>query len=465
MVFSGIVFLGLFLPAVLILYFAAPQRKWRNYVLLVSSLLFYAWGEPLWVLAMIFTSAVDYFNGKWIGKLENSKYRSLPLLLSLVLDLGILMIFKYSGFFAEEIFKWTGILLPAWNRPMPIGISFYTFQSLSYTLDVYRRQTKVQKSFAYYLMYVSMFPQLVAGPIVRYADIAAQIEERRETWDGFHQGALRFCIGLGKKVILANNAGKAAAALLTPALVSGGELPLFNAWLGAIFYTFQIYYDFAGYSDMAIGLGKMFGFEYKENFNYPYIARSITDFWRRWHISLSSFFRDYVYIPLGGNRRQLYRNILIVWALTGLWHGASWNFILWGLYYGVLLSLEKMFFGKYLEKNKFIAHLLTILLFVYGWVIFYCTDLDFLATVSRSLLGLGGGKLIDLSGTTWLLSNLWIFPVYLIGATPYPKKLAERVFSEEKADIAGAIFVLAVFTISVILLVGQTYNPFLYFRF
>ena len=465
MVFSGIVFLGLFLPIVLILYFGLPFRRWRNYVLLAASLLFYAWGEPLWVLAMIFTSAVDFLSGLWISRLEGSKYRRLPVILSIVLDLGILMIFKYSGFLAREIFNWTGVLLPAWNRPMPIGISFYTFQSLSYTLDVYRGQTKVQKNFFYYLMYVSMFPQLVAGPIVRYADIAAQIEDRQESGEGFSQGVQRFCVGLGKKVILANNAGKAAAALLTPAMISGTEIPTLNAWLGAIFYTFQIYYDFAGYSDMAIGLGKIFGFDYKENFRYPYIARSVTDFWRRWHISLSSFFRDYVYIPLGGNRRALYRNLFIVWMLTGLWHGASWNFILWGLYYGILLILEKKLWGKYLEKSKWLGHLLTILLFVYGWVIFYCTDLEFLLTVSRSLIGLGG-KWLDLTGKTWFLSNVWILPVYLIGATPYPKQLAERLFKTDRAkDLAGSVFVLVVFTVSVLLLIGQTYNPFLYFRF
>ncbi len=465
MVFSGILFLVLFLPSVLILYFGLPFRRWRNYVLLAASLLFYAWGEPLWVLAMIFTSAVDFLSGLWLSRLEGSKYRRLPVILSIVLDLGILMIFKYSGFLAREIFNWTGVLLPAWNRPMPIGISFYTFQSLSYTLDVYRGQTKVQKNFFYYLMYVSMFPQLVAGPIVRYADIAAQIEDRQESGEGFSQGVLRFCVGLGKKVILANNAGKAAAALLTPAMISGTEIPTLNAWLGAIFYTFQIYYDFAGYSDMAIGLGKIFGFDYKENFRYPYIARSVTDFWRRWHISLSSFFRDYVYIPLGGNRRALYRNLFIVWLLTGLWHGASWNFILWGLYYGILLILEKKLWGKYLEKSKWLGHLLTILLFVYGWVIFYCTDLEFLLTVSRSLIGLGG-KWLDLTGKTWFLSNVWILPVYLIGATPYPKQLAERLFKTDRAkDLAGSVFVLVVFTVSVLLLIGQTYNPFLYFRF
>lgn len=448
------------------LYFIVPFRKWRNYILLCASLVFYAWGEPLWVLAMIFTSAVDFLNGKWIGKLGDSKYRKVPLIVSLVLDLGILMIFKYSGFFAHEIFKWTGVMIPAWNRPMPIGISFYTFQSLSYTLDVYRGKTKIQNNFLYYLMYVSMFPQLVAGPIVRYADIAAQIEERKETREGFYHGVLRFTVGLGKKVILANNAGKAATALLGPAMLSGGSIPVANAWLGAIFYTFQIYFDFAGYSDMAIGLGKIFGFDYKENFNYPYIARSVTDFWRRWHISLSSFFRDYVYIPLGGNRQHLYRNIFVVWALTGLWHGASWNFILWGLYYGVLLILEKSFYGKYLERSKLLGHIVTIGLFVYGWVIFYCTDMSALIAVTRSLFGVNGNRLLDLSGRTWFLSNLWILPVYIIGSTPYPKKMAEKILkTEQLRDVAGSVFVLMVFVASLMLLVGQTYNPFLYFRF
>lgn len=464
MVFSGVIFLGLFFPTVLFFYFIFPHRTWRNYILLISSLVFYAWGEPLWVLAMIFTSLVDFLNSKWIGRLGSSKYRVLPLILSLVLDLGILMIFKYSGFISTEIYKLTGLSLPAWNSPMPIGISFYTFQSLSYTLDVYRSKTKVQNNFFYYIMYVSMFPQLVAGPIVRYADIAAQIEERKETLEGFNQGALRFTVGLGKKVILANNAGKIANTLLGAALTSP-SLPLANAWLGAIFYTFQIYFDFSGYSDIAIGLGKIFGFDYKENFNYPYIARSVTDFWRRWHISLSSFFRDYVYIPLGGNRRHLLLNIFIVWALTGLWHGASWNFIFWGLYYGVLLIIEKKFLGRFLEKSKLLSHIFTILIFIYGWVIFYSTDLVQLQTISKSMFSLNGG-LIDLSAKTLFMTNIWILPFYIIGSTPLPKLAAERLFKEGRArEYAASLFIALIYGISLTLLIGQTYNPFLYFRF
>lgn len=467
MVFSGIVFLGLFFPAILIMYFVFPSRKWRNYVLLVGSLIFYAWGEPLWVLAMVFTSAVDFCNGKWIEKLGDSKRRKLPLILSLVLDLGILIIFKYSGFFAGEIFKLTGISLPAWTSPMPIGISFYTFQSLSYTLDVYYGRTKVQKNFFYYLMYVSMFPQLVAGPIVRYADIASQIEKRTESRDGFRQGVLRFVVGLGKKVILANNAGKVAGALLNPEIVlGGGVLPTANVWIGAIFYTFQLYYDFSGYSDMAIGLGRIFGFDYKENFNYPYVARTITDFWRRWHISLSSFFRDYIYIPLGGNRHHMYRNIFVVWALTGLWHGANWNFVIWGLYYGLLLILEKKFFYKYWQKYTRLGRLVTVFVFIYGWVIFYATDLNFLWSVTQSMFGLNGSRWIDLNGKTWLLSNLWILPVYIIGSTSYPKLFSKVAIATNKnRDLADTIFVFVIFIISLILLVGETYNPFLYFRF
>lgn len=465
MVFSGIIFLGIFFPLVLILYFILPSRTWRNYVLLASSLVFYAWGEPLWVLAMIFTSLVDFLNSKWIGRLGSSKYRVLPLILSLILDLGILMIFKYSGFISSEIYKLTGYSLPAWNSPMPIGISFYTFQSLSYTLDVYRSKTKIQNNFLYYVMYVSMFPQLVAGPIVRYADIAAQIEERKETAEGFHQGILRFTAGLGKKVILANNAGKMANTLLGAAMTSP-SIPFANAWLGAIFYTFQIYFDFSGYSDMAIGLGKIFGFDYKENFNYPYIAKSVTDFWRRWHISLSSFFRDYVYIPLGGNRRHLLLNIFIVWALTGLWHGASWNFIFWGLYYGLLLIIEKKFLGKYLEKARPLAHLFTIIVFIYGWVIFYSTDTNQLISLTKSMLLMGEGSLIDLTGKTVFMTNLWILPLYLLGSTPYPKLLSEKILQERRTrELATCLYIISVYAVSLTLLIGQTYNPFLYFRF
>lgn len=464
MVFSGIIFLGLFLPIVLILYFALPHRKWRNYILLLASLFFYAWGEPLWVLAMVFTSFVDFMNGIWIGKLEHSRYKKFPLLLSIVLDLGILAIFKYSGFFATELFKLTGWQIPAWNQPMPIGISFYTFQSLSYTIDVYRGKTKIQKHFPYYLMYVSMFPQLVAGPIVRYADITLQIEERRESFEGFYHGVLRFTAGLGKKIILANNAGKMAGLLLSPALT--GEIPVINAWLGALFYTFQIYFDFSGYSDMAIGLGKIFGFDYKENFNYPYVSGSITEFWRRWHISLSSFFRDYVYIPLGGNKTHLYRNIFIVWALTGLWHGASWNFILWGLYYGILLVLEKKWLSKVWQKHRISGHIVTIIAFVYGWVIFYAVDFELLVSITKSLLGIGNPLIFDLQGKTVFLGNLWILPIYILACTPLPKRIAFSLFKGEKnRDIAGAVFVIVIFTISTVLLIGQSYNPFLYFRF
>ena len=337
----------LFLPICLLLYFILHGIKARNYLLLVMSLLFYAWGEPKWIILMIVTTLIDYGAGLLVDQYRGQKLAKWALAGSVVITLSFLAVFKYLGFFNQNLNQIFGAELPTQIFNLPIGISFYTFQAITYVVDVYRGKAQVQRSYANLLLYVALFPQLIAGPIVRYTDIAAQLENREMTLPGFSKGITRFVTGLGKKVLLANIAGQVATSLI------GGDLSkasVLGAWLGIFAYTFQIYFDFSGYSDMAIGLGHMFGFTYVENFNYPYISKSITEFWRRWHISLSTFFRDYVYIPLGGNRRHQLRNMFIVWALTGLWHGASWNFVLWGLYYFVFLAIEKLFLGKFLEK-------------------------------------------------------------------------------------------------------------------
>ena len=336
MVFSSLMFMCIFLPIVLIAYNLSKNLTYKNTVLIIASLFFYAWGEPIWVVLLIFSAFVDYINGRIIDKYYARAGATIALVSSLVINLGLLAMFKYSGFFIENIntFLHTSISNP--NFKLPIGISFYTFQTLSYTIDMYRGKTRVQKSFLGFLAYVSMFPQLVAGPIVRYSTVASELNSRRVTADDFAYGVKRFTAGMCKKVMLANSSGAVASMVL-----DSTRLTVASSWLGIIMYTFQIYFDFSGYSDMAIGLGRMLGFHFGENFEYPYISRSITEFWRRWHISLSTFFRDYVYIPLGGNRYHAIRNIFIVWLLTGLWHGASWNFIFWGLFYGVLLFIEK----------------------------------------------------------------------------------------------------------------------------
>ena len=364
----------LFLPICLLLYFILHGIKARNYLLLVMSLLFYAWGEPKWIILMIVTTLIDYGAGLLVDQYRGQKLAKWALAGSVVITLSFLAVFKYLGFFNQNLNQIFGAELPTQIFNLPIGISFYTFQAITYVVDVYRGKAQVQRSYANLLLYVALFPQLIAGPIVRYTDIAAQLENREMTLPGFSKGITRFVTGLGKKVLLANIAGQVATSLI------GGDLSkasVLGAWLGIFAYTFQIYFDFSGYSDMAIGLGHMFGFTYVENFNYPYISKSITEFWRRWHISLSTFFRDYVYIPLGGNRRHQLRNMFIVWALTGLWHGASWNFVLWGLYYFVFLAIEKLFLGKFLEKlPAVVGHAYALFIIVVGWVFFYFDDVS-----------------------------------------------------------------------------------------
>lgn len=462
MVFSSLIFLCAFLPLVLLFYHLSRNMTYKNIVLVVFSVIFYAWGEPVWVLALIFSALVDYCNGRAIGRFP--KHKRWFLLCSLVVNLGLLATFKYSGFIIHNINLALGIHIPFYGFSLPLGISFYTFQTMSYTIDVYRGEVKVQKSFIKFMTYVSMFPQLVAGPIVRYIDIENQIDDRRVTKEDFETGIIRFTVGLFKKVVLANSAGK-----LVNLLLGGGftDVSAATAWLGIIMYTFQIYFDFSGYSDMAIGMGRFFGFKFLENFNYPYISKNVTEFWRRWHMSLGSFFRDYVYIPLGGNRRHHIRNILVVWFLTGLWHGASWNFILWGLYYGVLLLIEKKLFrGALLRLPKAIGVLYSLVAVVLGWSLFYFTDLGQLGAFLKCAFG-GNGILVDYLAISTFSANIWLIVALFIASTPLVASCGRKIAAKLPAVATAAtpLLVAGVMFLCFSLLVGETYNPFLYFRF
>ncbi len=472
MVFSSLIFLYLFLPVCLILYFLARKMKVKNIILLVLSLLFYAWGEPVWVTLLIFSGFVDYFNGRIIEANRGTKYAKMALIASIVINLGLLGVFKYSAFFIQSINGLFSAHLPFAEFALPIGISFYTFQTLSYTIDVYRGNTKAQKKFSSFLLYVSLFPQLIAGPIVRYTDVAEQIDNRTTTLSGFKNGAIRFLTGLAKKVLIANYAGSVCQQLLSSNL---SELTTAGAWFGIFLFAIQIYFDFSGYSDMAIGLGKIFGFTYPENFNYPYICTSITDFWRRWHISLSSFFRDYVYIPLGGNRRHLVLNLLIVWSLTGLWHGASWNFVLWGLYYFVFLFFEKVILkGKMEQMPWYVKRPYSLLVVLIGWAFFYFTDLGQLGTFFQSFFFASPNGLIDTTSQTIIINNSLFAVIAVIACLPlskYVKKLVNYV-GQQKGNAGMAVqfslnfvYMAGVLFFCTASLVGQSYNPFLYFRF
>ena len=474
MVFSSLLFMFRFLPVVLVLYFAAP-RKVRNLILFVFSLFFYAWGEPRYVFLMLFSITMDYTMGRLIskfkeqGKLKKAKF---ALAFSVTVNLGILAFFKYADFIIGSINGGLGVSLPMPGVPLPIGISFFTFQTMSYTVDVYRGATKVQRNWINYGTYVSMFPQLIAGPIVQYKTIAEQMmQKNRESVDDFAYGVQRFMAGVGKKVLLANNIGVLCDTVMAMPMEN---VPVATAWLGAAAYTFQIYFDFSGYSDMAIGLGKMFGFHFLENFEHPYVAKSITEFWRRWHISLSSWFREYVYIPLGGNRRGMakqVRNIFVVWMLTGIWHGASWNYVLWGLYYGCFLILEKFVIGKWVKKLPGIfQNLYTLLIVVFGWVIFKCEDLTLCGSYLKAMFGGYGAGMFN-TETIYLLYNYAVLLVILVlGCTTLPKRWGERLltcFREGGAvqTVLRCTFCAGIFVISVAYLVDATYNPFLYVRF
>lgn len=472
MVFSNLFFIYLFLPLNLILYYAVPNKTWKNVVLLLFSLFFYSWGEPVWVFLLMLTAFLDYTWAKCIEYFHltgQQRRKKIALIASLVFDLGMLGVFKYSGFVVENINLLIGLSLPVPKIALPIGISFYTFQTISYVLDVYRGQVAAQKRYYKYLMYLSSYHQLVAGPIVRYSDVAAEIENRTVSAQDFSEGITRFCLGLTKKVVVANVAGSLAGNYLDADLAS---LSVAGAWFGVLLFTLQIYYDFSAYSDMAIGLGRMFGFHYHQNFNYPYIAKSVTEFWRRWHISLSSFFRDYVYIPLGGKYRHQIFNICVVWFLTGLWHGASWNFILWGVFYGALLIVEKLGLLKVLEKIPSVfSHFYLLFLTLIGWTIFYTTDLGKLGGYFGVMFGLSGNALSDPQLSITFMNNLfWLIAAVLfcMPITQLVKRWAQAQRSEgvrAGISIVNAIMNVMLLFVCTAMLVGDSYNPFLYFRF
>lgn len=464
MVFSSLIFIFLFLPVVLVLYYITPSLYFRNWILVISSILFYAWGEPIWVILLLLSATVDYFNGKFIEKNRGKPIAKWGLVTTFAVNLGLLFFFKYSGFIIENFNAITKLNLPVPSFSLPVGISFYVFMSLSYTLDVWYNKVKAQTSYSSFLVYIANFHHLVAGPIIRYGHIAKEITERYFHWEDFHYGISRFCKGLFKKVCIANTAG----ALATPLLESSEGLTVSGAWLGVILFSLQIYFDFSGYSDMAIGLGKMFGFHYHENFKHPYTARSVSDFWRRWHISLSSFFKDYVYIPLGGNKHNQIRNILVVWCLTGLWHGASWNFIIWGGYFGILLLAEKILLKRLLELSPAILqHLYALFFIAIGWAIFYFTDLEQLRSHLRVMFGFTSAELFNYKDTSLIMSNMYWLIMTLFLCMPIRNFIREKIsnVSETLATFSELIQTILFLACSVTLLVGSTYNPFIYFRF
>lgn len=472
MVFSSLLFLCVFLPINLILYYSIKNDTCKNWVLIITSLIFYAWGELVWITVLIFTAIFDYINGLLAQKYRGCWKGKWIVALSVTGNLLILGFFKYFGFIAENLNSLLGLNIPVVSFSLPIGISFYTFQSISYVVDVYRGAVTAQKSPFKFLLFVSLFHHLVAGPIVRYKDIEQDIENRVLTIESFNIGVSRFIVGLGKKVIIANQAGEFAKTFLDTDYM---RLPVLGAWLGILLFAIQIYFDFSGYSDMAIGLGKMYGFNYKENFNYPYAAKSATEFWRRWHMSLTSFFRDYVYIPLGGNRKHHIRNMLVVWFLTGFWHGASWNFIVWGMYFFVLLVLEKYVlfkFEKRIPQVLWRCYFLVVILV--GWVFFYHSNLSEAVQFIGIMFGINAPSWSS-PEVAICMSNYMIFIlIALIGCTPVVKKLFERLkktLLEKQIGIYTADQLIksavniAIFIGSIILLVGQSYNPFLYYKF
>ena len=466
MLFSSLTFLYYFLPAVLLCYFLAP-KSWRNAVLLMFSLVFYAWGEPKYVFLMMATIASGYVLGILTEKHRETKKAKLFLTLAVVIDLAFLAVFKYTDFFIDSFNAATGLSLPLLKIALPVGISFYTFQILSYNVDVYRGTVPAQKSLIKLACYVTMFPQLIAGPIVRYSHIEKQLSHRTYSFDMAAEGISRFVVGLGKKVIIANSMGQ-----LVSAFQQSGEQTVLFYWLYAIAFSLQIYYDFSGYSDMAIGLGKILGFEFMENFNYPYISRSITEFWRRWHISLGSWFRDYVYIPLGGNRvspLKWYRNIFVVWLLTGFWHGAAWNFMVWGLYFGIILVIEKFLLLKYVEKTKVVGHVYVLLLVMISFVIFNANNMAEAFKYIGGLFGAGCTGFAAAESLYYLRSYAVLLVLSVVGATPLVKKLFEKL---RKADGRGVLSTaaemlagLSLLILCTAYLVDGSFNPFLYFRF
>ncbi len=515
MVFSNSIFLIRFLPAVLLIYFAAP-RILRNAILFVASLIFYAWGEPVYVVLMIFSTVVDYTHGILVesnlkkGNRARARYFVIE---SMIINLALLGFFKYADFLIGNVNALFGSEIPLLHLALPIGISFYTFQTMSYTVDVYRGQAKVQRNIISFGAYVALFPQLIAGPIVQYKTVAEELDSRKENCDLFASGVMKFMCGFGKKVLLANNIGMLWD---TVSSMAPGDTSVLAAWLGITAYCFQVYFDFSGYSDMAIGLGRMFGFHFLENFNYPFMSKSITEFWRRWHISLGSWFREYVYIPLGGNRVSLpkqVRNIAVVWLLTGFWHGANWNYVLWGVYFGVFLVIEKFFLAKYLKRlPKVVSHIYTLLIVWVSFVFFGLEDLSRAGEFIRSMFVPGAAGFVDTQALYLLRNYAVILVILAFAATDLPKRIAdlflagtaaadgdatkertvagsvaatERKLSgipEESAGASGVsvtpsrgrlvfatvartAYLVLVFLVAMAYVVDATYNPFLYFRF
>ncbi len=458
MVFSSISFLFFFLPLLFICYFLAP-KKFKNTILLIFSLIFYFFGEKWYVLLLLLSCLINYICGLLIEK-GNKK---IVLIIGLILNIGLLIYFKYTNFFLTtftNLFHLNNITL---NIILPLGISFFTFQNISYLIDVYRSDVKAQKNFLTYCTYITLFPQLVAGPIVRYKDVCEELENRKESFELFSEGVKRFILGLGKKVLIADTLYHTYTSIL------GSEMSVLSYWLVALCFTFQIYYDFSGYSDMAIGLGKMFGFNFKENFNYPLISSSITEFWRRWHMSLSSFFKDYVYIPLGGNRGSIIkhiRNIFVVWLLTGFWHGADWNFIIWGLYFFIFLILEKFLLKKYLKGGVF-SHLYTFIIVLISFVIFSISDLQSLLTFLKGLTGIGA-KPINFESIYYLKNNIVVILIALVGMGPLLKNCINKLKKGKLNNLlvwTNLIYIFIIFFLSIARIISSSFNPFIYFRF
>ncbi len=468
MVFSNLFFLYIFMPVLFLAYFIIKNDAYRRGVLVTFSLFFYAWGEPVYVFLMIGMVLADYVFGLLIDKCISVTWKSFWLVLAIISNLAVLGVYKYLGFFTETVNGIFNVTIPVAELVMPIGISFFTFQTMSYVIDVYREDAEVQKSFFRLLLYVSFFPQLIAGPIVRYKDIEAQLGNRQVSIPDFNDGLFRFAVGLGKKVLIAN-----CCDTVVTQLYSLSEVTFAGRWAGALFFTLQLYFDFSGYSDMAIGLGKMFGFSFLENFNYPLISRSATEFWRRWHMSLGTFFRDYVYIPLGGNRHDHQRNIMVVWLLTGMWHGASWNFILWGLYYGVLLMWEKKFFLGVLDRmpkavSFLVSHAYTMFITVFGFAIFYF-DKGLWKNLGY-LFGIGTDGVTNIFTTSVVMENIVLLIAALILSMPvWPTVwnfLTEKCRMPYVAQrIVKTVILIVLIAACTVRLVGNSHNPFLYFRF
>ena len=463
MVFSTLVFMFMYLPIVLAVYYLLPFR-YRNFFLFLASLFFYGWGEPVYIVLMLVTITVNYVSGLLVARNRDDDKKARRIVaVSTVISLAFLVYFKYTDMLIGSFNSITGARVPLLGLALPVGISFYTFQTMTYPIDVYRGDAEAQKSYVSFGAYVALSPQLIAGPIVCYKDIAKQLNEREHSVSKFASGVERFTVGLCKKVLIANGIGSLWDSY---AAMSSAELSAGGAWLGAVAFSLQIYYDFSGYSDMAIGMGRMMGFEFLENFNYPYISASVTEFWRRWHISLGTWFRDYVYIPLGGNRRGLPRqllNLLIVWGLTGLWHGANWTFLLWGLYFALFLIIEKLFLLKWLDKHKAVGHIYAVIVAVCGWVIFQLDSVKEAFSYYKAMFGLGSASWG--TGDLFLLrSYLPVLIVAIAASTPLLKKLWQRI-PEKPRQLLSPVLILLGLLLCTAKLTNDTYNPFLYFRF